>query len=38
MRLPGSLLVAVKAKAKARGIPYARYVRMLLEAYVAERR
>jgi predicted DNA binding CopG/RHH family protein len=38
MRLPGSLLVAVKAKAKARGIPYTRYVRMLLEADVAERR
>lgn len=38
MRLPGPLLVAVKAKAKARGIPYTRYVRMLLEADVAERR
>ena len=37
MRLPGSLLVAVKAKAKARGVPYTRYVRMLLEADVAER-
>jgi predicted DNA binding CopG/RHH family protein len=37
MRLPDSLLVAVKAKAKARGVPYTRYVRMLLEADVAER-
>ena len=34
MRLPASLLDAVKAKAKARGIPYTRYVRMLLEADV----
>ncbi len=35
MRLPAALLDAVKAKAKARGIPYTRYVRMLLEADVA---
>ncbi len=34
MRLPGALLEAVKAKAKAKGVPYARYVRMLLEADV----
>ena len=34
MRLPAALLDAVKAKAKARGIPYTRYVRMLLEADV----
>ena len=33
MRLPAALLDAVKAK--ARGIPYTRYVRMLLEADVA---
>ena len=33
MRLPAALLDAVKAK--ARGIPYARYVRMLLKADVA---
>lgn len=32
MRLPAVLLDAVRAKAKAKGIPYARYVRMLLEA------
>lgn len=38
MRLPGALLEAVKAKAKARGVPYARYVRMLLEADVAQSR
>lgn len=34
MRLPAALLDAVKAKARARGIPYTRYVRMLLEADV----
>lgn len=38
MRLPGALLDAVKAKAKAKGVPYARYVRMLLEADVAQPR
>ena len=32
MRLPAALLNAVRAKAKAKGIPYARYVRMVLEA------
>lgn len=31
MRLPIALLDALKNKAKARGIPYTRYVRMLLE-------
>ncbi|CAK0761247.1 Predicted DNA binding protein, CopG/RHH family [Gammaproteobacteria bacterium] len=31
MRLPASLLDAVKLKAKSKGIPYTRYVRMLLE-------
>ena len=36
MRLPGALLEAVKAKAKAKAVPYARYVRMLLEADVAQ--
>ncbi len=35
MRLPAALLDAVKAKAKASGIPYTRYVRMLLETDVA---
>jgi predicted DNA binding CopG/RHH family protein len=38
MRLPEALLEAVKAKAKARGVPYTRYVRMLLEADVARPR
>lgn len=38
MRLPTSLLDAVKARAKAKGIPYTRYVRLLLETDVAEMR
>jgi predicted DNA binding CopG/RHH family protein len=37
MRIPLGLLEAVKAKAKAKGIPYTRYVRMLLEADVEKR-
>ncbi|MGO4436317.1 BrnA antitoxin family protein [Rhizobium sp. RAF56] len=36
MRLPQPLLDALKRKAKARGIPYARYVRMLLENDLAK--
>jgi len=35
MRLPQKLLDAVKADARARGIPYTRYVRMILEKAVA---
>jgi predicted DNA binding CopG/RHH family protein len=35
MRLPQSLLDALKAKAKAKGMPYTRYVRLLLERDVA---
>jgi len=35
MRLPQDLLDAVKRKAASRGIPYTRYVRMLLEQDVA---
>jgi predicted DNA binding CopG/RHH family protein len=35
MRLPQSLLEALKARAKAKGIPYSRYVRLLLESDVA---
>jgi hypothetical protein len=31
MRLPQKLLAALKVKAKAKGIPYSRYVRLLLE-------
>jgi predicted DNA binding CopG/RHH family protein len=32
MRLPESLLAAIKAKADAQGIPYQRYIRQVLEA------
>ncbi|MFT4243436.1 MAG: BrnA antitoxin family protein [Acidovorax sp.] len=32
MRLPAVLMDAVRAKAKANGVPYARYIRMVLEA------
>jgi len=34
MRLPRNLLDAVKAEARARGIPYTRYLRMVLEKAV----
>ena len=36
MRLPEALLQALKRKAKARGIPYSRYVRLLLEQDVID--
>lgn len=35
MRIPQNLLDALKVKAKAKGIPYSRYVRLLLETDVA---
>ena len=35
MRVPQSLLDSVKDKAKARGIPYTRYIRMLMERDIA---
>ena len=35
IRMPSALLDAVRAKAKAAGVPYSRYVRMVLEADVA---
>jgi predicted DNA binding CopG/RHH family protein len=35
MRLPQNLLDALKVKAKAKGMPYSRYVRLLLERDVA---
>jgi predicted DNA binding CopG/RHH family protein len=35
MRLPQQLLDALKTKAKEKGIPYTRYVRLLLENDVA---
>jgi predicted DNA binding CopG/RHH family protein len=34
VRLPHRLLEAIKAEARARGIPYTRYVRMVLEKAV----
>ena len=37
MRLPQSLLDAIKGKAQARGIPYTRYIRQLLEQDIAGR-
>ncbi|WP_137134817.1 BrnA antitoxin family protein [Rhizobium sp. FKY42] len=37
MRLPAILMEAIRAKAKAKGIPYARYVRMVLEADLRQR-
>jgi len=36
MRLPGSLMQAVKARADKRGIPYQRFVREALETAVNE--
>ena len=36
MRLPESLLEAIKSRAKAKGVPYTRYVRMLLETDLAQ--
>jgi predicted DNA binding CopG/RHH family protein len=35
MRLPKPLLAAVKARAKARGIPYTRFIRETLERAMA---
>lgn len=35
MRIPQPLLDAVKAKAKAKGMPFTRYVRMLIEQDIA---
>jgi len=37
MRLPVPLLDAVKAKAKARGVPYTRFVREVLEQATSDR-
>jgi predicted DNA binding CopG/RHH family protein len=36
MRLPQALLDALKTKAQAKGIPYTRYVRMLIENDVSQ--
>ncbi|SNX73151.1 predicted DNA binding CopG/RHH family protein [Cereibacter ovatus] len=35
MRIPQSLLDAVKAKAAAKGVPFTRYVRLLIEQDLA---
>ena len=35
MRVPQPLLDAVKDKAKARGMPYTRYIRLLMEQDIA---
>lgn len=35
MRVPESLLEAVKGRAKARGMPYTRYIRLLMEQDIA---
>ncbi len=35
LRLPQNLLNALKLKAKSKGVPYSRYVRLLLEADMA---
>ena len=37
LRLPPSLLQALKTRAKARGMPYTRYVRLLLESDLTKR-
>lgn len=37
MRIPAALLNAIKAKAASKGVPCARYVRMLIEADVAQK-
>jgi len=36
MRLPQSLIDAIKKRTKARGVPYARFVRQVLEEAVEE--
>ncbi len=38
MRMPEALLEAVKVRAKARGIPYTRYIRELIERDVAPKK
>ncbi len=35
MRLPHNLLIAIKSKAKAEGMPYTRYIRLVLEQAVS---
>ena len=38
MRVPKPLLAAVKARAKARGVPYTRFIRETLEQAIASSR
>jgi len=38
LRMPTALMAALKDKAARQGVPYARYVRMLIEADVAQAR
>ena len=38
LRLPESLLNAIKDRAKSKGVPYTRYIRMLLESDLAQPR
>ena len=38
MRLPQNLLTAVKIKAKAEGMPYTRYIRLVLEQAITTER
>jgi predicted DNA binding CopG/RHH family protein len=38
MRLPATLLDAVKQKAQARGIPYQRFIREAIESALSEKR
>ncbi len=38
MRVPKPLLDAVKARAKARGIPYTRFIRQLMEQAITTRK
>ena len=35
VRVPGGVLDAVKGRAKAQGIPYTRYIRLLMERDIA---
>jgi predicted DNA binding CopG/RHH family protein len=37
MRLPQNLLTAVKIKAKAEGLPYTRYIRLVLEQTIKQK-
>ena len=36
VRIPAALLAQIRAKAKAEGVPYSRYVRLVLEEALAQ--